>query len=82
MKLDRYTKLILTVIATSLAWLALSQRSEPTAFAQAGRYGRYAIAAGSGGVSPGVYRLDTATGDLQFCYLNSQGRTTVFTCDP
>jgi len=69
--------LILIVIAASLAWLALSpsRGSEPTAFAQGGRY---AIVAASMDTVQGVYRLDKASGDIIFCFLN--GKT--FTCYP
>lgn len=75
MKVDRYVKFVLTVIAACLVWVVLSRPSQPTALAQGGRY---AIAAGTGGAAQGAYLLDTISGQIKFCYLNGKR----FACEP
>lgn len=72
--MDRYTKVVLTVIALALVWIGATQGGAPAALAQEGKAtsgqgrfqlvaGRYSSARKNGTVEyDSVFRIDTVTG--------------------
>ena len=67
MKVDRYTKLVLTIIAACLVWICFN--GIPTATAQA-QNDRFAISA-AGHTFLRAYRLNVSTGEIDLCSLEN-----------
>ena len=67
MKVDRYTKLVLTIIAACLVWICLN--GIPAATAQA-QNDRFAISA-AGHTFLRAYRLNVSTGEIDLCSLEN-----------
>jgi len=65
MNLDRYTNLVLTIIAAALVWMCLNGVRSPAARAQSNRF---AISA-AGNTFLRAYRLNVNTGEIDICSL-------------
>ena len=66
MRIDRYTKVLLTIIAVCLIWICVGR--EPGARAQAERP-RFAISAAGAEFFLRAYRIDVYTGEMDICSL-------------
>lgn len=66
MIIDRYTKVLLTLIVVCLIWISMSRM--PGAQAQTDRP-RFAISAAGGEFFLRAYRIDVYTGEMDICSL-------------
>ena len=66
MRIDRYTKLLLTIIAVCLIWICVGR--QPGAQAQAERP-RFTISAAGGQFFLRAYRINVYTGEMDLCSL-------------